>query len=93
MKNSTKLKPRIMWANPIDLKDSGSNIYLTRKRDLCENVATITRGVFIPLDNVEAIVERAHEALQEANLLTDPESAIRSALTVAGIPCKRKTRK
>lgn len=47
----------------------------------------------IPLDNVEAIVERAHKALQGANLLTDSESAIRVALTAAGIPCKRKIRK
>lgn len=59
-----------------------------------KKIADYTEPVaVIPLDNVESIVERAYEALQGANLLTDPESAIRAALTVAGIPCKRKTRK
>ena len=77
-----------MWANPIDLKDLGLNIHLTRKRDLRDNVASISSVAVIPLDDIEALVEKAYSAYWAKR---DHEGdGIRAALTAVGIPCKRK---
>ena len=88
MKNETP-KPRVMWA----LYDSGrdpivcGNLKLIRIRERIAGVKAI-RVASIPLDDVEAIVERASMACGFGVGNT------RVALTAAGIPCrKRKARK
>ncbi len=95
--STIKTKPRVLWGttNPSELEWRSEKIYGSKR--LCDALYgrnhTI-RVAIIPLNDVEAIVERAHKALQGANLLTDSESAIRAALTASGIPClKRKTSK
>jgi len=56
------------------------------------------RVAIIPLDDIEAIVERAcnahwREAGGAAMGRFDYRDGIRAALTAAGIPCKRKAHK
>ena len=96
MKNKTP-KPRVMWA----LYDSGRDPIVCGNRSLiriCELRAGVkaVRVSVIPLDDVEAIVERADKAYW-ANYMFGMAGAdltlIRHALTAAGIPCKRKARK
>jgi len=58
----TKPKPRVMWANPIDLAGE-SYVSLTKTSDLSEDRMTNLRVAVIPLDDVEALVERAAKAL------------------------------
>ncbi|MBV5333570.1 hypothetical protein JZU54_08605, partial [bacterium] len=76
------------WA----LYDSGrdpivcGNLKLIRIRERIAGVKAI-RVAIIPLDDVEAIVERASMACGFGVGNT------RVALTAAGIPCKRKARK
>ena len=87
MKNKTP-KPRVMWA----LYDSGRDPIVSGNRSLirrCEFRAGVKaiRAAVIPLDDVEAIVERASMACGFGFENT------RIALTAAGIPCKRKVRK
>ena len=92
MKNETP-KPRVMWA----LYDSGrdpivcGNLKLIRIRERIAGVKAI-RVAVIPLDDVEAIVERANSAFQLDESFGFKDS-MRAALTAAGIPCKRKFRK
>ena len=86
-----------MWA----IYDSGHDPIVSGNRSLirrCEFRAGVKaiRAAVIPLDDTEAIVERADKAYWEkyrvgmAGYLTQ----IRDALTAAGIPChKRKARK
>jgi hypothetical protein len=95
--STIKTKPRVLWGttNPSALEWRSEKIYGSKR--ICDALYgrnhTI-RVAIIPLNDVEAIVERAHKALQGANLLTDSESAIRAALTASGIPClKRKASK
>lgn len=108
MKNSTKLKPRVMWAmnetaEAKIIQPSKLTVSFTIKKiaDHTEPVAVI------PLDNVEAIVERVAEALFTKHQDGGPaewgqfreiyreayRNDVRAVLTAAGIPCKRKTRK
>ena len=87
MKNKTH-KPRVMWA----LYDSGRDPIVCGNRSLlriCELRAGAKpiRVAVVPLDDVEAIVERASMACGFGVENT------RVALTAAGIPCKRKARK
>ena len=96
MKTKTP-KPRVMWAN-----------YYTTEKFPCVHtlegtakywsegprpVMTI-RVAVIPLDDVEAIVERAAKASLKLwqNTIGDPslKEMIRAALTAAGIPCKQR---
>lgn len=53
------------------------------------------RAAVIPLDDVEAIVERADQAYwaEYGQSMAGDLTQIRSALTAAGIPCKRKASK
>ena len=84
MKNETP-KPRVMWA----LYDSGrdpivcGNLKLIRIRERIAGVKAI-RVASIPLDDVEAIVERASMACGFGVGNT------RVALTAAGIPCRKR---
>ena len=85
---TTKPKPRVMWA----LYDSGRDPIVCGNRclmQICERRRGVKaiRVAVIPLDDVEAIVERASMACGFGFENT------RVALTAAGIPCKRKARK
>ena len=94
MKNKTP-KPRVMWA----LYDSGhdpivcGNRSLIRIRERSAGVKAI-RVAVIPLDDTEAIVERAEKAYWEKYRvgMAGDLTQIRAALIAAGIPC-RKARK
>ena len=82
---TNKPKPRVMWA----IYDSGHDPIVCGNRSLiriCERSAGVKaiRVAVIPLDDVEAIVERASMACGFGVGNT------RVALTAAGIPCKRK---
>ena len=97
MKNKTKPKPRVMWA----LYDSGRDPIVSGNRSLirrCEFLRGVKaiRVAVIPLDDVEAIVERAEKAYWADYMQSMAGDLIllRAALTAAGIPClKRKARK
>ena len=87
MKNKTP-KPRVMWAiydNCTDPIVCGNRclMQICEQRTGCNAI----RVAVIPLDDVEAIVERADKACGFGFENT------RVALTAAGIPCKRKARK
>jgi hypothetical protein len=86
MKNKTP-KPRVMWAIYDNCADPivGGNRSLIR---ICEKNCGVkaVRVAVIPLDDIEAIVERAAMACGFGIENT------RIALTAAGIPC-RKARK
>ena len=91
MKN--KPKPRVMWA----IYDSGRDPIVCGNRSLiriCERSAGVKaiRVAVVPLDDVEAIVERANSAFQSDESFGFKES-VRADLTAAGIPCKQKARK
>ena len=92
MKNKTP-KPRVMWA----LYDSGHDPIVCGNRclmQICEQRTgcNAIRVAVIPLDDVEAIVERANSAFQLDESFGFKDS-LRAALTAAGIPCKRKASK
>ena len=96
MKNKTP-KPRVMWA----LYDSGhdpivcGNRSLIRIRERSAGVKAI-RVAVIPLDDVEAIVKRAHKGYwaDYKQSTAGDLTSIRAALIAAGIPClTRKARK
>jgi hypothetical protein len=91
MKN--KNKPRVMWALYGSGRDSivCGNLSLIRIYARSAGVKAI-RVAVIPLDDVEAIVERANSAFQLDESFGFKDS-LRAALTAAGIPCKRKARK
>ena len=101
MKNKTP-KPRVMWANPSDFTDI-TFLVDKRKSDVAHRSApndpSPIRVAIIPLDDTEAIVERAcnahwREAGGAALGRFDYREGIRAALTAAGIPCtKRKALK
>ena len=90
MKNKTP-KPRVMWANFYPLAGIGStpriHPTLLQAKVTAAGCAKPVRVAVIPLDDVEAIVERASMACGFGVGNT------RVALTAAGIPCKRKARK
>lgn len=95
--STIKIKPRVMWKTTHSNYPMSSQERIFCSKRLCNALYgrnhTI-RVAVIPLYDVDKIVERAHKALQGANLLTDSESAIRAALTASGIPClKRKASK
>jgi hypothetical protein len=90
MKNKTP-KPLVMWANPSEFTDI-TFLVDKRKSDVADwsapNDPSPIRVAIIPLDDMEAIVERAAMACGFGFENT------RIALTAAGIPCtKRKARK
>jgi hypothetical protein len=90
----TKPKPRVMWANyyPGIVRCDET---LKRAKHRAEyNLPNQTvRVAIIPLDDVEAIVERAVAAYFTDKGFTYGDG-IRAALTAAGIPCtKRKALK
>ena len=87
MKTKTP-KPRVMWA----LYDSGRDPIVSGNRSLiriCEQKRGVKaiRAAVIPLDDVEAIVERADKAYWDEYRRAGDLSPIRVALTAAGIPC------
>ena len=91
MKNKTP-KPSVMWANYYPLAGIGSTPRilptLSQAKVTAAGCAKPVRVAVIPLDDVEAIVERASMACGFGVGNT------RVALTAAGIPClKRKARK
>ena len=89
---STKTpKPRVMWANYY----SNSVCFHSKKSHAVVSrleCATTIRVAVIPLDDCEAIVERALTAYFAA-IPNVSIVGIRAALTAAGIPCKRKASK
>jgi hypothetical protein len=85
-----------MWANPSEFTDI-TFLVDKRKSDVADwsapNDPSPIRVAIIPLDDVEAIVERAFAAYFTDKGFTYGDG-IRAALTAAGIPCtKRKARK
>ena len=97
MSNKTKPKPRVMWA----IYDEVQDPIVTGNRELisiCGRSAKKTpeRVAVIPLDDVEAIVERAKKAHHAAfdhwisSGLDETWHPLRAALTAAGIPCKQR---
>ena len=102
-------KPLVMWANPSEFTDI-TFLVDKRKADFvadwsAPNDPSPIRVAVIPLDDIEAIVERAAKVLLKVNGVVDWEAlhetgklmwrhSARAALTAAGIPCrKRKARK
>lgn len=101
---STKPKPRVMWAIPLDLEDTSFPVSVTKADAMAYSWPTDPapiRVAVIPLDDVEAIVERAAKASLKCwqNTIGDPslKEMTRAALTAAGIPCvvkkQRRARK
>ena len=92
-------KPRVMWAAYYNTPNAQPTLHRSKAkaglgggRAALTGVARSIRVAVIPLDDVEAIVERATQAWED-NYGTVTE-AICVALTAAGIPCaKRKARK
>ena len=85
----TKPKPRVMWANYYPLSGWSTPCIhptLLQAQATAAGCAKPVRVAVIPLDDVEAIVERAYEATT-AELLPTTRDIIRTALTEAGIPC------
>jgi len=83
-------KPRVMWAMN---ETAEAKIIQPSKLTVSfavKKIADHTEPVaVIPLDNVEAIVERALAAFRKETPGAFSE-AMRAALTAAGIPCKPK---
>ena len=91
MKTKTP-KPRVMWAAYYNTPRTNPTLHLSNaEANDWTGVASTFRVAVIPLDDIEAIVERATLAFQTERSFGFPES-IRAALTAAGIPC-RKARK
>ena len=84
MKNKTP-KPSVMWANYYPLSATGSTVRihstLLQAQAMAAGCVKPIRVAVIPLDDVEAIVERASMACGFGVGNT------RVALTAAGIPC------
>jgi hypothetical protein len=93
MKNKTP-KPRVMWANYYPGIVRCDETLKRAKHRADYNLPNQTvRVAIIPLDDTEAIVERAFTAYFTDKGFTYGDG-IRAALTAAGIPCtKRKARK
>ena len=92
MKTKTP-KPGVMWA----IYDSGRDPVVTANRKAAwAYLGKPIRVAVIPLDDTEAIVERADKGYWEKYRvgMAGDLSQIRTALTAAGIPClKRKANK
>ena len=98
MKNKTP-KPRVMWAN-YKTKAAHPRVFRTDADCRGDNEWTdhehvAVRVAVIPLDDVEAIVKRAHKGYwaDYKQSTAGDLTSIRAALTAAGIPCKRKASK
>ena len=90
-----KLKARRMWANPADFGEQ--SMPLTAHRDPSSDRGNVAPVAVIPLDDVEALVERATEAYwraaHEGKKHTNGE-CMRAALAAIGVlPRARKERK
>jgi hypothetical protein len=105
MKNKTP-KPRVMWAAYYNTPNQNPTLHRSNaEATKWTGVARTVRVAVIPLDDVEAIVERAAIAQcnrKDASIwaglhpITQDiyRDAVTAALTAAGIPCrKRKVRK
>jgi hypothetical protein len=96
MKNKTP-KPRVMWANYYPGIVRCDETLKRAKHRADYNLPNQTvRVAIIPLDDTEAIVERAANAFITTPYVNgdNPDACMRAALTAAGIPCtKRKARK
>jgi hypothetical protein len=105
MKNKTP-KPRVMWAAYYNTPNQNPTLHRSNaEATKWTGVARTVRVAVIPLEDVEAIVERA--AIASINASKDASiwaslhpitqdiyrDAVTAALTAAGIPCKRKARK
>ena len=88
-----------MWAAYYNTPNAHPTLHRSKaEANNWTGVARSVRVAVIPLDDVEAIVERAADAYADA-YRTAPDFkwtmqyGIRAALTAAGIPCKRKASK
>jgi hypothetical protein len=97
MKNKTP-KPRVMWAAYYNTPNQNPTLHRSNaEATKWTGVARTVRVAVIPLDDTEAIVERASRAFREAEdamgFRATTHDCMMHALTAAGIPCKRKARK
>lgn len=89
---SGKLKPRHMWADPLDLPDDGfSNLRLARKIGMPPTRHATVPVVVIPLDDVDALVEKA--AIAFFSDTRTGKIAARNALTAIGVLPKSRVKK
>lgn len=85
-----------MWADYDPLMDSGNRwaVYESAKEQRVNRPdLTAFRVAVIPLDDVEALVERAAKAMWHSlatGEIADNLGPARDALTAAGIPCKQR---
>jgi hypothetical protein len=92
----TKLKPRRMWANPLDAKCPPVFWHLSRVRLESINLNHTVPVAVIPLDDVEKLVKKASNAyaFEDVNFTSLTDCCIRAALTAIGVlPRARKGRK
>jgi hypothetical protein len=94
MKNKTP-KPRVMWAAYYNTPNQNPTLHRSNaEATKWTGVARTVRVAVIPLDDIEAIVERAANAFTTPYVNGEnPDACMCAALTAAGIPCKRKARK
>ena len=94
MKTKTP-KARVMWAWPSHLNARTCPIWASRSKMHRGLTQAPVKVAVIPLDDVEAIVNRALDAfwISGPDLKIRDRDGIRAALTAAGIPCKRRARK
>jgi len=92
MKTKTP-KARVMWANYYP-----EIVCCSTSRKSCRVLADtrftnqVVRVAVIPLDDVDAIVERAQSATFGTRPSTHYEGITRKILTAAGIPCAKPTK-
>ncbi len=87
MSKSLKFKPQRLWADPKDLADgahriSGEPMLLTRKRDPHWLYKTTVKGVFIPLNDLQALFTTALAGFNAGRFVvdgTDNVAGLRSA--------------
>jgi len=88
-------KPRKMWAIYSLPFDNGNGISAHPSKSCADFYSwkdgsdVIIPVAIIPLDDVEALVERAAKAYEQDPSITFEQST-RAALTAAGIPCKQR---
>jgi hypothetical protein len=70
---TNKRKARVMWAWPKQLADRAGHIWASREKMVSSTQKPVCVAV-VPLDNVEAIVERAAKVLFKVNRMGDWES-------------------
>lgn len=80
-----------MWANPVDFGDE--SMHLTSHRDPSYDRGNVLPVAVIPLDDVEALIEKAFHAYMNGSGMTMKESVCDALTAIGVLPKKRKGRK